>query len=122
MVQLDPLAAIPLKPENVELKPDSRGCLHLRMTPPLKPLKRKVAKWLGYDYTSRLELDEYGSHYYRLIDGQRPLSAIVDELAKKLGKERSEVAKMVVVFTKTLMTRNMVVLKITPPPARGGRS
>lgn len=114
----DPLAAIPLKPTNVELREDSQGCLHLRLTPPLGPVQRKVAGWLGYDYTRKLTLDEHGTFYYRLVDGQHSLAAIVDELARKLGQDRRDVATMVVTFTKMLMTRNMVVLKITP----GGRS
>ena len=114
----DPLAAIPLKPTNVELREDSQGCFHLRLTPTLGPVQRKVAGWLGYDYTRKLTLDEHGTFYYRLVDGQHSLAAIVDELARKLGQDRRDVATMVVTFTKMLMTRNMVVLKITP----GGRS
>ena len=112
----DPLAAIPLKPANVELREDSQGCLHLRLTPPLGPVQRRVARWLRYDYTRKLALDEHGTFYYRLVDGQHTLAAIVDELARKLGQDRRDVATMVVTFTKMLMTRNMVVLKIT---ARG---
>ena len=108
----DPLAAIPLKPTNVELREDSQGCLHLRLTPTLGPIQRKVARWLGYDYTRKLALDEHGTFYYRLVDGQHTLAAIVDELAQKLGQDRREVATMVVTFTKLLMTRNMIVLKI----------
>jgi hypothetical protein len=119
---VNPLAAIPLKPDNVELRRDMAGCLHLRMTPPLKPFQQKVATWLRYDYTRKLTLDEYGEIYYSLIDGQRPLSAIVDELTKQLGKDRNEVAMMVVTFTKMLMTRNMVALKVPAVVTRGGRS
>ena len=118
MRNANPLAAIPLKPANVELREDSQGCLHLRLTPPLGPVQRKVATWLRYDYTRKLTLDEHGTIYYRLVDGQHSLAAIVDELAQKLGQDRRDVATMVVTFTKMLMTRNMVVLKITP----GGRS
>ena len=109
----DPLAAIPLKPANVELREDSQGCLHLRLTPTLGPVQHKVARWLGYDYTRKLTLDEHGTFYYRLVDGQHTLAAIVDELAQKLGQDRRDVATMVVTFTKMLMTRNMIVLKIT---------
>ena len=115
----NPLAAIPLKPENVELRPDPDGNVHLRMTPELKPMQRKIATWLRYDYTRKVTLDEYGSLYYRLIDGRRPLSSIVDELTQKLGKDRNEVAMMVVTFTKHLMIRNMIALKITSPPQGG---
>ncbi|MCG3148801.1 MAG: Coenzyme PQQ synthesis protein D [Verrucomicrobiae bacterium] len=108
----DPLTAIPLKPANVELKHDSQGCLHLRLTPQLKPTQRKVTQWLGYDYTHKLALDETGTAYYQLVDGQHTLATIVDELTKKLSKDRREVATMVVMFTKMLMTRNMLALKV----------
>ena len=109
----DPLAAIPMKPANVELREDSQGCLHLRLTPTLGPVQRKVARWLGYDYTRKLTLDEDGTFYYRLVDGHHTLAAIVDELTRKLGQDRRDITTMVVTFTKMLMTRNMIVLKIT---------
>jgi hypothetical protein len=108
----DPLGAIPLKPENVQTKTDSRGVMHLRMTPPLTHLHRKVAKWLGYDYSAKVELDEYGTFFYSLVDGERTLNAIVDAMAQKLSKSRKETAMTVVAFTKSLMTRNLLLLKI----------
>ena len=112
----DPLAAIPLKPENVELREDVHGRLHLRLTPVLGPWQRRIATWLRYDYTRKLELDETGTQYYRLADGAHTLAAIIDELATQLGKDRSEVTAMVVTFTKLLMTRNMIVLKVFAKP------
>lgn len=112
----DPLAAIPLKPTNVELREDINGRLHLRLTPPLGPWQRRVAAWLRYDYTRKLELDETGTQYYRLVDGAHTLAAIVDELSAQLGKDRREVTAMVVTFTKLLMTRNMIALKIFAKP------
>jgi hypothetical protein len=111
----DPLAAIPLRPANVELRHDSHGCLHLRLTPPLKPFQRKVARWLNYDYTHKLALDETGTLYYQMVDGQTTLAQIVDELTKRLQKDRRDVVQMVVLFTKMLMTRNMLALKIPAP-------
>jgi len=113
---MDPLAAIPLQPANVELRADSNGRLHLRLTPKLGPWQRRVAAWLRYDYTRKLELDETGTQYYRLADGARTLTAIIDELSTQLGKDRREVAAMVVTFTKMLMTRNMIALKVVAKP------
>ena len=114
--QRDPLAAIPLKPENVELREDSSGCLHLRLTPKLGLWQRRIATWLRYDYSRKLELDETGTRYYRLADGTHTLASIIDELAAQLGRDRREVTTMVVTFTKLLMTRNMIVLKIATNP------
>lgn len=108
----DPLAAIPLKPQNVEVRRDGKGRIHLRMTPALKPFHRKVAKWLRYDYCAKVELDEYGSQYYSLVDGQHTLRAIIDEMVVTLGKSRTDVAASVVEFTKSLMARNMIALQI----------
>jgi hypothetical protein len=116
----NPLAVVPLKPDNVEVKKDSQGLIHLKMTPPLKPFKRKVAKWLRYEYSAKLELDEYGTFFYSLVDGEQTLSSIVDAMAQKLGKSRKETAMNVVAFTKSLMTRNMLVLMVpAKTPLRG---
>ena len=112
----DPLAAIPLKPENVETREDSYGRLHLCLTPKLGPWQQRVAIWLRYDYTRKLELDETGTQYYRLADGAHTLTAIIDKLSVQLGRDRREVATMVVTFTKMLMTRNMIALKISTKP------
>ena len=112
----DPLAAIPLQPANVELRADRTGRLHLRLTPKLGPWQRRVAAWLRYDYTCKLELDETGTQYYRLVDGTHTLAAIIDALAAQLGQDRRDVTPMVVTFTKLLMTRNLIVLKIPANP------
>jgi hypothetical protein len=116
----NPLAVVPLKPANVEVRTDSAGCIHLKMTPPLKPLKRKVAQWLRYEYSAKVELDAYGSYFYSLVDGEQTLSSIVDAMALKLGKSRKETASTVVAFTKSLMTRSLLVLKVpVMTPERG---
>lgn len=116
----DPLSVVPLKPDNVEVRTDSRGFIHLRMTPPLKPLHRKVAHWLKYEYSAKVELDEYGTLFYGLVDGERTLGAIIEAMAGTTGKSRKDMAMGVVAFTKSLMTRNMLVLKVPArTPARG---
>ena len=116
----NPLAVVPLKPDNVEVKQDQHGLISLKMTPPLKPFKRKVAQWLHYEYSAKVELDEVGSLYYSLVDGRQTLSAIIDAMAQKLGKSRKETAPTVVAFTKSLMTRSLLVLKVpVMTPERG---
>ncbi|MHB9024595.1 MAG: hypothetical protein ACYC7E_10520 [Armatimonadota bacterium] len=108
----DPLAVIPLQPEGVEQKRDSRGMLHLRLHAEPPGLVGKVARWMHYDYTRKVELDEYGTYYYSLIDGQTPLKKIIRKMADYLGVSRDETEKMVILFTKKLMTMNMLALKV----------
>jgi hypothetical protein len=108
----DPFAVVPFKPENVELRRDSEGLVHLRLTPPLSRFRRKTAEVLHYDYTRKIELDEYGTHYYSLVDGIHTLQQIVEKMAARFGKDRNEMADSVVLFTKKLMTIHMLALRV----------
>ncbi len=114
----DPFAAIPMKPDNVELKRDSRGMIHLRLHPEVKGFNKRVAHLLGYDYTKKIELDEYGTLYYGLVDGANTLRRIADAMVDQLGRSREEVERGVIVFTKTLMTKNLILLRV-PRDAAG---
>ena len=109
----DPFDVIPIQPENVELKRDSHGMIHLRVThQPPKGFGATVARWLRYDYSHKVELDEYGTFYYSLIDGASTLRAITERMADKLGKPVQETREMVILYTKKLMTINMIMLKV----------
>ena len=109
----DPFAVIPVQPENVEQRRDSRGMIHLRLTvAPVSGWGKKLADLLHYDYTRKLELDENGTLYYSLVDGTTTLGVIVERMAAKLGISRKEAEEAVVLFTKKLMTMNMLALKV----------
>ncbi|MHB9134098.1 MAG: hypothetical protein ACYDBB_23760 [Armatimonadota bacterium] len=108
----DPFAVIPIKPEQVELKRDSHGMIHLRLHATPKGLAKKIAEMVGYDYTRKLELDEYGTFYYSHVDGETTLETIVAHMTEKLGNTRKETEKAVILFTKKLMVMNMLALKI----------
>jgi len=108
----DPFAVIPIQPDDVAVRRDSRGHIHLRRLPPLNGLQRRVAGWLGYDYSRKLELDEHGTVYYALVDGSHTLRAIVDRMTATSGRDRKMVEEGVIVFTKKLMTLNMLALKV----------
>jgi hypothetical protein len=110
----DPFAVIPLKPDNVELKRDSRDRIHLRLTMPVSGAKKWLSSHLGYDYTRKVELDENGTLYYSLVDGTHTLRKIVDALTVQTGTEPAEMEKWVVLFTKKLMTMNLILLKVPP--------
>ena len=108
----DPFAVIPLQPEDVAVRRDSRGHIHLRRLAPLSGLRRRVADWLGYDYSRKIELDEHGTLYYGLVDGNHTLRAIVDLMTSTSGRNRKTVEQGVILFTKKLMTMDMVALKV----------
>ncbi len=110
----DPFAVIPLKPGNVEQKRDSRGRLHLRLHAPVGGVRRWLATRIGYDYTRKVELDENGTLYYSLVDGVHTLREIVDALAARTGTAPTEMEQWVVLFTKKLMTMNLVLLQVPP--------
>jgi hypothetical protein len=108
----DPFAVIPMQPENVELRRDSRGRIHLRLTPQLKGFQAALARWLHYDCTKKVELDQHGTLFYGLVDGTRSLAQIVDAMTAQLGKARKEIEPGVILFTKGLMTRRLLLLKV----------
>lgn len=108
----DPFAVIPLQPENVSVRRDSRGNIHLRCLPPLNKMQRRVAEWLGYDYSRKIELDEHGTLYYGFVNGTSSLRTIVDRMITTSGRDRKTVEEGVIVFTKKLMIMNMLALKV----------
>ncbi len=108
----DPFAVIPLKPEDVTVRRDSRGNIHLRRQQQLNGLRRRVADWLRYDYSRKIELDEHGTLYYSLVDGTSTLRMIVDRMITTSGRDRKTVEEGVIVFTKKLMILNMLALKV----------
>ena len=110
----DPFAVIPLKPDLVELKRDSRSRIHLRLTVPVTGVRRWLASHAGYDYTRKVELDENGTLYYGLVDGSHTLREIADALAAHTGSPVEDMEKWVVLFTKKLMIENLIVLKVPP--------
>lgn len=108
----DPLAVIPFRPENVDLKYDSQQRAHLRVRVPLTGFLKRVADRCGYDYTKKSMLDEYGTAYMSLADGQADLKTIIAQMATQFGKTPKEMEAAVMLFTKTLMTKQLIALKV----------
>jgi len=108
----DPFAAIPVQPENVDQRRDSSGMIHLRLHIERQGVAKKIADWLRYDYSRKIELDENGTFYYSHVDGETPLAVIVEKLTEKLGVEPRQAEEAVILFTKKLMTMNMLALKV----------
>jgi len=108
----DPLEAVPFVPETVEMKEDSAGNLQLRVQQKLGRMRRRVADLLGQDHSAKVALDEHGTFFMRQVDGERDLRAIVDVMVDHSGRERKEVEDGVVLYTKKLMVKNMLALKV----------
>ena len=109
----DPLAVIPLTPQNLEQIRDSRGLLCLRLNVPVTGFRKLIVRWLGYKYEKKVELDEMGTRFYEQVDGRRTLREIMGGLVEKSGRSRQELAEHVVLFTRTLMVKNLILLKVT---------
>lgn len=117
----DPFGVIPIQPDDVAVRRDSCGNIHLKRLPPIGRFRRRVSDWLGYDYSRKVELDEHGTLYYGLVDGAHTLRMIVDRMVSNSGRDRKKVEEGVIVFTKKLMTMNMLALKV-PESAQWKRS
>jgi hypothetical protein len=114
----DPYSVIPLKPDNLEIKYDSHGMMHLRLSQEPEGFLKHLVRWLRYDYSRKLELDEYGTAYYSLVDGKTNLKQIIDKMNSKFDKSRDEIEKAVILFTKKLMQMQLILLKV-PTSATG---
>lgn len=108
----DPFDAVPFVPEHVEMREDSSGNLQIRVERKLGRMRTKVADWLGQDHSTMVALDEHGTFFVRQIDGERDLRAIVSAMVEHSGRERKEVEEGVVIYTKKLMVKNMIALKV----------
>lgn len=106
------LKVVPIQPAHVERREDSHGMLHLRVSVPPKGLLKRVVDWLKYDYSRRYELDEFGSFFYRQVDGTTTLKTIVKRMAAHFDKSEDETEVAVIQFTKTMMTKNMLELQM----------
>ncbi|MBM4142825.1 MAG: hypothetical protein FJ225_04415 [Lentisphaerae bacterium] len=108
----DPFAVVPLRPEGLEIRHDSSGCAHLRARPELKGLMKRVAGLCGYDLSRKVQLDRFGTLFIGMADGTHSLHDIVERMVADSGRPRKEVEEGVVLFTKKLMTMNMIHLRI----------
>lgn len=116
----DPLSVIPIKPDNLEIKYDSLGMMHLRLSQEPTGLLKHVVRWIRYDYSRKVELDEYGTAYYSLVDGKTNLRQIINKMNAKFDKSREEIEQAVILFTKKLMQMQMILLKV-PASATGDK-
>ena len=109
----NPLAAIPLVSTGVEAGVDDLNLIQVRREHlPRTRLGRVATRFLGQRYAKRTRLDERGSFYWKQIDGRRSLHEIAEKLAGKFDLAPEESRNAVMVFTKMLMLRNLISLKV----------
>ena len=109
----DPFMAIPMVAPEVREEQSSEGELTLVHTAPV-PLRyaRFLGRFLGRERVSRTILDEQGTFFWRQINGRMPLNGIADAIRLHANKPDKQARKAVIAFTKDLMKRNLIVLKI----------
>jgi hypothetical protein len=109
----NPLVAIPLIPAGVEAGIDDLDLVQVRREhTPRTRIGRTAVRWLGQRYARRTRLDERGSFYWKQINGRRTLHEIADRLGDQFELAPTEARQAVMLFTKMLMLRNLISLKI----------
>ncbi|MDK2970628.1 MAG: hypothetical protein PWP23_383 [Candidatus Sumerlaeota bacterium] len=117
----DPLQAVPRVAPNVHARTARGGALHLRMDlPPKGRIGAFVLRHFGWQRHHLMNLDARGAAFWRLINGRRTLETIAGILAKKWKHGEEECRIAVMEYTRTLMTRGLIVLEVTAAE-KGGR-
>jgi hypothetical protein len=115
--QHDPLAAVPVIPPTVTAQTGADGRLRLwREVPPRTALGRLLARRLHWVRRRGVELDERGTRFWREIDGRRSLHAIARRLHVGLRTPYEESERAVIEFTRQLMLRGLVALRLPGMP------
>ena len=109
----DPFTAIPLVAPGVVEETSADGTLVLvHRIPVPKKYGRLLGRFLGRDRVSRTILDDNGTFFWRQIDGERTLAAIADAIRIHVNKPEREAREAVIAFTRDLMKRNLIQLKL----------
>ena len=109
----NPFTAIPMVAPQVSEEQSADGELTLVHTVPV-PMRyaRFLGRFLGREHIARTILDEQGTFFWRQIDGTRSLAEIAHAIRLHANQPDEQARKSVIAFTKDLMTRNLIVLKI----------
>ena len=109
----DPMDAVPAVADDLEILTDKDGLIQIRRE---VKKKRKVGKFfaekLGFRRYLRVNFDERGSFFLRQIDGERPLRDIEKNMRKEFSLKPEESKKAVLLFTKNLMLRYLIYMKL----------
>lgn len=113
----DPLTARPVVPENVESWVCDNGLVKIERT---VSSRGKFGSWVenrfGLKKSARVNLDEQGTAFWKLVDGKRTLADIDNKLQKVLHIDARESRTAVLAFTRMLMERNLINLYVKAAP------
>jgi hypothetical protein len=115
----DPFEAVPMVAEGVRTEVGKDGVTVLVSTTPV-PMRygRLLGRFLGRERIARVILDENGTFFWRQIDGIRNLGQIANAVRKQMNRPEMEARAAVISFTKDLMKRNLLSLKVSLPPIK----
>ena len=108
----DPMLAVPRISEGVVVEAAPNGVTVSRCLPPGRGAGGWLVRRLGGKMPMRVVLDERGAFFWGRIDGQRSLTVILGELQARFGLDPAVARWCIIEFTKQLMRRNLVELKI----------
>ncbi len=109
----DPFDAIPAVDPHVEARHSDSSLVQLRREiEPKTRVGRFFAERFGWRRYSRVNLDERGSAFWDEVDGKRDLHAIERRVRERCGVTRQESEQAVMSFTKALMLRGLIGLRL----------
>ncbi|NLL83088.1 MAG: PqqD family protein [Lentisphaerae bacterium] len=109
----DPFEAIPLVAPDVVVEESENGTLILiHRVPVPKKYARLLGRFLGRERESRIVLDEHGTYFWRQINGERNLAEVANAIRLHMNKPEREAKEAVISFTRDLMKRNLIQLKL----------
>jgi hypothetical protein len=118
----DPFAACPVRIPFVRARADRQGRLQLKHSPPPgHGVRGFFARYFRLFRGRRIFLDERGSFFWNLIDGRHTLAEIERELARHYDLETQQSRDAVILFTKMLMRRGLIGLKLPSTGATNTR-
>ncbi|MBD3240208.1 MAG: PqqD family peptide modification chaperone [Chitinivibrionales bacterium] len=117
----DPLNATPVVAPDVEARTDTRSLVQLRRDMPAQSrMSVLLRRWFHYKRYVRVNLDECGTAFWKQIDGRRDLHGIERNLRKRFGWSEEQSVAAIVGFTKMLMLRGLICLRLPGQEAAEG--
>jgi hypothetical protein len=113
----DPFSARPVYAPFIEVE-EKNGQIQVRQTPPPKKGMRAFLARRFSMFPFRLVcLDECGTFFWKQIDGTRTLGDIEMQLRRQYCMEPARSRDAVIIFTKMLMRRSLIALKLPQQPS-----
>ncbi|OPZ28396.1 MAG: hypothetical protein BWZ02_01323 [Lentisphaerae bacterium ADurb.BinA184] len=118
MAYRNPFDAVPLVAPGVSIRAGGEaGSAFLRAELDTPDTRRgRFLRRLHMQRAAHIKLDPQGTVFWRLIDGRRDLGEIACAIARELGLAEKDAREATIRFTRDLMLRNYIMLKISPPP------